>query len=159
MGQEREQLKMGDLTGACGVSDQAVRLYERLGLLTPVGRTAKGYRLYDAGSVETLRFIRQAQRSGFTLDEIRSLLGTDIKDERACASMKELLDQKIHVLTERQTELQAMKGVLQSLRQACEGEPGSMCPAFLKLGAPHCAVPNPKALHTVDFTQEVNHEA
>ena len=56
--------KMRDLTEACGVSDQAVRLYERMGLLKPVARTAKGYRLYDAGSVETLRFIKQAQRSG-----------------------------------------------------------------------------------------------
>ncbi len=62
-----EIFKMRDLTEACGVSDQAVRLYERLGLLAPVGRTAKGYRLYDASSVETVRFIKQAQRSGFIL--------------------------------------------------------------------------------------------
>jgi DNA-binding transcriptional MerR regulator len=135
---------MRDLTEACGVSDQAVRLYERLGLLEPVGRTAKGYRLYDASSVETVRFIKQAQRSGFILEEIKILLHTDIRDEYACDEMKTLLDRKLHALTERLVELQGMKDVLHSLRQACEGEPGPLCPAFLKLCVPHCAVPDPK---------------
>jgi DNA-binding transcriptional MerR regulator len=136
--------KMRDLTEACEVSDQAVRLYERLGLLEPVGRTAKGYRLYDASSVETVRFIKQAQRSGFILEEIKVLLHTDIRDEHACDEMKTLLDRKLHALTERLVEFQSMKDVLQSLRQACDGEPGPLCPAFLKLCVPHCPVPEPK---------------
>ena len=139
-------LKMGDLTTACGVSDQAVRLYERMGLLAPVAKTAKGYRLYDAASVETLRFIKQAQRSGFILEYIKVLLHTDIRDEGACAAMKALLDRKLHVLTERLVELQGVKDVLQSLRQACDGEPGPLCPAFLKLCVPHCAMPDPKGV-------------
>jgi DNA-binding transcriptional MerR regulator len=139
--------KMRDLTEACEVSDQAVRLYERLGLLEPVGRTAKGYRLYDASSVETVRFIKQAQRSGFILEEIKVLLHTDIRDEHACDEMKTLLDRKLHALTERLVEFQSMKDVLQSLRQACDGEPGPLCPAFLKLCVPHCTVPEPKGVH------------
>lgn len=136
--------KMRDLTEACAVSDQAIRLYERLGLLEPAGRTAKGYRLYDAASVETVRFIKQAQRSGFTLEDIKVLLRTDIQDEHACDDMKTLLDRKLHALAERLVELQGMQGVLQSLRQACDGEPGPLCPAFLKLCVPHCTVPSPK---------------
>ncbi|MBI4914023.1 MAG: heavy metal-responsive transcriptional regulator [Acidobacteria bacterium] len=147
-------LKMGDLTKACGVSDQAVRLYERLGLLKPVAKTSKGYRLYDAASVETLRFIKQAQRSGFTLEEIGVLLHTDIRDARACAAIKALLDRKLHALTERMVEIQGVKDVLHSLRQACEGEPGSMCPAFLRLCTPHCAVPDPNGPRPL---HEVNH--
>ena len=138
--------KMRDLTEACEVSDQAVRLYERLGLLEPVGRTAKGYRLYDASSVETVRFIKQAQRSGFILEEIKVLLHTDIRDEHACDEMKTLLDRKLHTLTERLVELQGMKDVLHSLRQACDGEPGPLCPAFLKLCIPLCTVPDPKGV-------------
>lgn len=136
-------LKMGDITRVCGVSDQAARLYERMGLLKPVGRTAKGYRLYDDASVETLTFIKQAQRSGFSLEDIRTLLHLDIQDDQTCSSVKELLDRKIHALTERLVELTAMKGVLRSLRQACDGEPGPLCPAFLKLCDSHCAVPDP----------------
>ena len=151
-------LKMGDLTRACGVSDQTARLYERMGLLKPAGRTAKGYRLYDAGSVETLGFIKQAQRSGFLLEEIKVLLHLDIQDEQACSSMKDLLDRKIHALTEHLVELTAMKEVLRSLRQACDGEPGPLCPAFLKLCVPHCAVPDPKKARPLGAIQEVDHE-
>lgn len=140
--------KMRELTAACGVSDQAVRLYERLGLLEPVGRTSKGYRLYDAASVETVRFIKQAQRSGFTLEEIKLLLRTDIRNEHACDEMKALLDRKLHSLTEQLVELQGMTDVLHSLRQACEGEPGPRCPAFLKLCVP-CAVPELKGTRSL----------
>lgn len=155
----QEWLKMGDLTKACGVSDQAVRLYERMGLLKPVGKTAKGYRIYDAGSVETLRFIKQAQRSGFNLEEIGELLHTDIQDDQACASMKGLLDQKIHALTERLVELQGTRAVLLSLRKACDGEPGPLCPAFLKLCVPNCAAPGPHGEHTLGAIPEgVGHE-
>jgi len=155
----QEHLKMGDITRACGVSDQAARLYERMGLLKPVGRTAKGYRLYDAGSVETLCFIKQAQRSGFTLEDIRTLIHMDLQDDQTCSSMKDLLDRKIHVLTERLVELTAMKHVLRSLRQACDGEPGPMCPAFLKLSAPHCcAIPDLNNARSVNVIQEVEHE-
>lgn len=136
-------LKMGDLTRACGVSDQAARLYERMGLLKPVGRTAKGYRLYDAESVERLRFIKQAQRSGFSLDDIKALLHLDLQDELTCASMKDLLDRKIQALSERMKDLAGMRDVLQSLRQACDGEPGPLCPAFLKLCGPQGAPSDP----------------
>lgn len=139
----QSHLKMGDLTRACGVSDQAARLYERMGLLKPVGRTAKGYRLYNAESVERLRFIKQAQRSGFSLEDIKALLHLDLQDELTCASMKDLLDRKIETLSERMKELAGMRGVLQSLRQACDGEPGPQCPAFLKLCGPQCAPPDP----------------
>jgi DNA-binding transcriptional MerR regulator len=152
------QLKMGDLTQACGVSDQTVRLYERMGLLKPVGKTAVGYRLYDGESVETLRFIKQAQRSGFSLEEIKVLLHTDIRDDRACASMKELLDQKIHALAERLVELQSTKAVLMGLRQACDGEAGPLCPAFLKLCVPHCALPDPQQVRPLGAQKkEVRH--
>lgn len=155
----QEWLKMGDLTKACGVSDQAVRLYERMGLLRPVGKTAKGYRIYDAGSVEIMQFIKQAQRSGFNLEEIGVLLHTDIQDDQACASMKELLDRKIHALAERLVELQRTKDVLQSLRKACDGEPGPMCPAFLRLCVPNCAVPDRQGVRSLRATQKgVRHE-
>lgn len=148
------QLMIGDLAQVCGVSDQAVRLYERMGLLKPVAKTSKGYRLYDAASVETLRFIKQAQRSGFILEEIKVLLQTDPQDGRACESMKELLDRKIYTLTERLVELQGVKNILQSLRQACEGEPGPFCPAFLKLCVPRCAVPDSKKVRPLSAIPE-----
>lgn len=126
-------LKMADLTKACGVSDQAVRLYEREGLLKPVSRTDKGYRLFDSQAMATLRFIKQAQRCGFTLAEIRGLLSANLANPKACEGTKALLDQKLQHVEVQLQDLRSMQEVLSSLRSACEGAPGRACPAFIQL--------------------------
>lgn len=128
-------MKMADLTQACGVSDQAVRLYEREGLLKPVSRTDKGYRLFDSHAVATLHFIKQAQRCGFTLAEIRGLLTANVANPRACQTTKALLDQKLQHVEMQLQDLRSIQEVLASLRAACEGAPGSACPAFIQLCA------------------------
>lgn len=136
-------MKMADLTQACGVSDQAVRLYEREGLLKPVSRTGKGYRLFDAQAVATLHFIKQAQRCGFTLAEIRGLLTANVSNPRACEATKAQLDQKLQQVEAQLQDLGSMREVLTSLRSACEGAPGPACPAFIRLCASE-APANPK---------------
>lgn len=133
--ESRDLLKMADLTQACGVSDQAVRLYEREGLLKPVSRTDKGYRLFDSQAVATLHFIKQAQRCGFTLAEIRDLLTANVANPKACEATKALLDQKLQHVEVQLQDLRSMQEVLSSLRAACEGAPGPACPAFIQLNA------------------------
>src|SRR5690348_15571431 len=108
-------MKMADLTQTCGVSDQAVRLYEREGLLKPVSRTGKGYRLFDAQAVATLHFIKQAQRCGFTLAEIRGLLTANMSNPRACEATKAQLDQKLQQVEAQLQDLGSMREVLTSL--------------------------------------------
>ena len=67
-------LKIGELASAVGVSTDTVRYYERLNLLHRAGRTQSGYRVYSEEDVRRLRFIKQAQKFGFTLEEIRRIL-------------------------------------------------------------------------------------
>jgi DNA-binding transcriptional MerR regulator len=57
-----------------GLRTSALRYYEEQGLLSPAGRTASGYRLYGPEAEQTLRFIQRAQRLGFALADIRTLL-------------------------------------------------------------------------------------
>ncbi|HEU4952635.1 MAG TPA: MerR family DNA-binding protein [Holophagaceae bacterium] len=128
-------MKMADLTRACEVSDQAVRLYEREGLLKPVSRTPKGYRLFDPQAIAALHFIKHAQRCGFTLAEIRGLLTANAANPKACDVTKALLDQKLQHVEDQLADLRSMKEVLASLRTACEGAPGPACPAFIRLCA------------------------
>lgn len=137
-------MKMADLTKACGVSDQAVRLYEREGLLKPVSRTPKGYRLFDPQTVVALHFIKHAQRCGFTLAEIRGLLTANTANPQACDATKALLDHKLQHVEDQLADLQSMKDVLASLRAACEGAPDSACPAFLRLSGPEEPGSRPK---------------
>ena len=66
--------KIGKLAKALGVSQDALRFYEKQGLINPSLRTAAGYRLYSTEDVKQVKFILSAKRVGFTLNEILSLI-------------------------------------------------------------------------------------
>jgi DNA-binding transcriptional MerR regulator len=67
-------VSIGEVAEREGLSPEALRFYERLGLVFPVGRTKSGYRLYDVETLRRLRFIRMARELGFSVEEIRELL-------------------------------------------------------------------------------------
>ena len=67
-------MTIGQLAGKAGTTAKAVRYYEGLGLLDPAPRADNSYRLYDAGALDRLLFIRRAKLLGLTLTEIRELL-------------------------------------------------------------------------------------
>ncbi len=75
-------LRVAELAEAVGVSRHTIRYYERAGLLANPARTSAGYRDYDTGAVDRLRFIRGAQRLGLKLRDIADLLA--IRDTGAC---------------------------------------------------------------------------
>jgi len=70
---------IGELADAAGVTSQAVRFYERKGLLPNAERGANGYRVYDESTLTRLRFVNVAQAAGLTLSEIGSIL--DLRDD------------------------------------------------------------------------------
>lgn len=67
-------LTIGQLAAAAEVPTSTIRHYERVGLLSPSGRSASNYRLYSESDLARLRFIRGAQATGFTLDDLNELL-------------------------------------------------------------------------------------
>src|SRR6266850_2464426 len=69
-----KHLKVGDLARQTGKSVRALRLYEELDLLHPVGRTNGGFRLYDESALTRIRWIELLQESGFSLHQIQALL-------------------------------------------------------------------------------------
>src|SRR4051795_1243160 len=73
---------VAELAAAVGVPPDTVRYYERTGLLKPPRRTSAGYRSYDDGALDRMRFIQGAQRLGLKLADIRTLL--DIRDTGSC---------------------------------------------------------------------------
>ena len=100
------ELLIGELANQFGLSTQAIRYYERLGLLTNPQRTDSGYRLYCQEAVERLKFIRKAQNFGLSLQEIKQLIEIDIYSESSHITFKGMLqqhlqdiDQQIYKLT------------------------------------------------------------
>src|SRR5512141_160874 len=80
-------MRIGELASELGVSAQAVRFYERAGLLREPARTLSGYRQYGPDDLKRLRFIRQAKELGFTLNEIGSMIRMHDAGQAPCSEV------------------------------------------------------------------------
>ena len=74
-------MRISELARAAGVGVSTVRFYERRGLVVPTARTHGGYRHYDHEALRRLKFIRRAQRLGFTLAEVEQILAVSTADD------------------------------------------------------------------------------
>jgi DNA-binding transcriptional MerR regulator len=110
---EVSRLTVSKLARQVGSSADTVRYYERLGLLSQADRTPSGYRLFDEGDIERMRFIQAAQRLGLTLAEIRELLDIGEHGLCPCGHARELLAAK---LPEIENQLEALAWMRDAIR-------------------------------------------
>lgn len=123
--QAARPLTIGKLAAAGGVGVETIRFYQRRGLLQTPTREA-GIRHYSLEDVRRLRFIKQAQAAGFTLEEIRELLDLDASEDRARA--REFAQTRVTVLNERIAELKRARDALQRLAKECAAGTEGPCP-------------------------------
>jgi Hg(II)-responsive transcriptional regulator len=120
MSTEMRPITIGRLARAAGVGVETIRFYEREGLLSEPPRTESGYRQYRPDAVERLGFIRRAKALGFSLGEIRELLGlAEPTEDRA--RVKVLTEHKLAEIERRIDELRRMRRALSELDQQCSG--------------------------------------
>ena len=143
----QSELHIGEVAAQTGVSIDAVRYYERRRLLPPAARTQGGFRVFGQEAVARIRFIKQAQGLGFSLDEIERLLTGGGKGAAECRGVRDLLRAK---LAELDGQLRAMRDFRRTLAHhlaACEGELGehgeaAECPVLVEItrteNSPHC---------------------
>lgn len=110
---------ISELAKAVGVPTTTLRYYERVGLLAPEGRTAGNYRLYSDASLQRLRFIRAAQATGFTLDDVRALLGSQEGRTASCRKVQGLIEERLSGIEQQLKDLRAVRRVLKSALQKC----------------------------------------
>jgi len=122
-------LTIGKLATTCDVNIDTIRYYERKNILTPVGRTETGYRLYSNESVARLQFIRTAQTLGFTLNDISELLDLQSNDNTDCGDIQQKAQQKIQNIDDKINHLISIKTALTELAESCpgQGSPISEC--------------------------------
>ena len=108
-------MRIGDVATATGLETQAIRFYERKGLLPPPGRSPNGYRLYDASTITRLQFIRSGQGAGLTLAEIATILELRDDGDTPCAHVRALLTAKLRDVQTRQKQLRALEVELDTL--------------------------------------------
>lgn len=119
------------LAAAGGVGVETVRYYQRRGLLETPARpggpgSGGGVRRYGAEDVRRLRFIRQAQGAGFTLEQIGELLALDAGEDRGRA--RALAEARLGELDARIEELKAARAALRRLATACGAGGKGPCP-------------------------------
>ena len=121
-------MNIGDAAKQSGVAAKTIRYYEDIGLLPPAPRAENGYRNYTAEAVETLRFISQARRLGFSVSECRDLLMLYQDRNRASADVKALTLSHIAEIDKKLAELQEIRATLVDLAEKCRGDSRPDCP-------------------------------
>ncbi|HEX8072922.1 MAG TPA: MerR family DNA-binding protein [Pyrinomonadaceae bacterium] len=121
-------LRIGEVAARSGLSVEALRFYERRGLLGRPARTVGGYRAYDQGVLDRLAFIKRAQAVGFSLAEITEILSIRAEGRSPCHHVRALARHKLAELDERLRALRRYRRELAELlrewdeRGAAEGE-------------------------------------
>lgn len=130
-------LKIGDVARQAGLSIDAVRFYEREGLLGRVRRSSTGQRQYDDETARRLAFVRRATALGFSLAEVKSLLTLRVSSRMPCERVRERALTKLTDIDRRIAELQEMRDALARLAEGCEsGAALGSCPFLDELGRP-----------------------
>ena len=125
---------IGQLAKAVGVNIQTVRYYERLRLLSPSARRPSGYRIYGEDEERRLRFIKNAQALGFTLQEIAELLNLSVTSTVRCGDVQRRAQAKLMHVEAKVRDLQALARSLRKLIRTCRaGQPTDRCPILQSL--------------------------
>ena len=130
-------MNIGEAAKASGVSAKMIRHYESVGLFPEANRSESGYRQYSDREVHTLRFIRHSRDLGFSVEQIRELLGLWQNRRRPSRQVKALAQAHITELDEKLKELQAMKATLEHLVHCCHGDDRPDCPIIDSLAETH----------------------
>lgn len=127
MGSKMENLTIGALAKAAGVNVETIRFYQRKGLLPEPEKPYGGIRRYAEADVTRVRFVKSAQRLGFSLDEVAELL--QLEDGTHCDEASRLAERKLQDVREKMTDLARMEAVLSELVCACHARKGNVsCP-------------------------------
>lgn len=127
-----ENLTIGAFAKAAEVNVETIRFYQRKGLLPEPGRPYGSIRRYGETDVKRVRFVKSAQRLGFSLAEIAELLR--LQDGTHCDEARRLAEIKLIDVREKLADLRHMQTALSALVKACQMRQGEVsCPLIASL--------------------------
>lgn len=112
---------VGQMARATDTKAVTIRYYEQLGLLPSAARNASGYRQYTEKERDRLLFIRRSRALGFSLDDIRQLLGFSDHRQASCAAVDAKVAEQLDQVRARIRDLQGLEQELQRLLSCCHG--------------------------------------
>ena len=114
-----EELSIGHLAKATDTKVETIRYYERVGLLPAPGRTAGNYRVYSDTHFHRLSFIRRARHLGFSIEQVRALLGLSDQRDRPCEAVDAIAREHLAEVDRKIADLQALRRELDSIISQC----------------------------------------
>lgn len=125
-------LTIGAFANAAGVNVETIRYYQRKGLLAAPARPEGRIRRYGSDDVARVRFVKSAQRLGFSLDEVGHLL--KLEDGTHCGEAARLASLRLADVRERLADLKRMEAALAKLVTECRSVRGKVsCPLIAAL--------------------------
>lgn len=127
---EQETWTISGLAQDAGVNVETIRYYERIGMLRQPRKPLQGWRRYDETALRRIRFIKRSQQLGFTLAEVKELLGLRASASAAtCKRVSKKAGDKIVEIDDKVRDLMAVRDVLADLAGSCpEDGTGRPCP-------------------------------
>tara|TARA_R110002072_G_scaffold115854_1_gene246162 strand:+ start:845 stop:1258 length:414 start_codon:yes stop_codon:yes gene_type:complete len=122
-------IRRGELAKVTGCNLETIRYYEKIGIMPDPPRSVKGYRSYDDTHVKRLKFVMRSRDLGFTLEEVRGLLGLVDDQSRTCAEVQIIAEDHLSDVQAKIADLQRIERVLSETVARCTGD-----------AAPECAV-------------------
>ena len=133
-------ISIGLLARQAGCSVPTIRYYEEIGLLPSVPRTDGGRRAYGAATVRRLSFIRRCRDFGFSIEQVRELVGLVDEPRRPCVEVREVAARHLAQVRDKLDELQAlersMAAFIGSWDTACAGGAADDCTVLEGLASP-----------------------
>lgn len=111
-------MTVSELSRQGRVAPHVVRYYSRIGLLSPARHPDNGYKLFSRSDISRLRFIRQAQSLGYTLEEIAQILDTSAQGKSPCRRVRDILQRRLEENRQKLEELVQLQNRMEdALRQ------------------------------------------
>lgn len=127
MGMSWENLTIGAFAKAAGVNVETIRFYQRKGLLLEPDRPYGSIRRYGDADVARVKFVKSAQRLGFSLDEIGELL--TLENGAHCSEAADLAARRLEDVRAKLVDLGRIEASLAALLKACHDPQSKMpCP-------------------------------
>ncbi len=116
-----DTLSIGALAKATATKAVTIRYYEQIGLLPAASRSSSGYRLYNDEQRTRLLFIRRSRGLGFSVEDIRELLGLADRREASCSAVDSKVQGQLEQVRLRIADLRNLEAELQRLSDCCQG--------------------------------------
>lgn len=127
-------LTIGEMGKATNTKIETIRYYEKIGLLPKPARTSSNYRDYGQAELGRLSFIRRSRDLGFSLDQVRALLGLSDDKSCDCAGIDRIANQHLLEVDRKIADLRALRRELKAVIDSCDGGTVAECRIIEALG-------------------------